>query len=65
METTTKLLNEIAGLKQYRNQVIRALVRTEQWYAKEVSNPNTEGRIIEKDTLEKVLRIFKEEGVSQ
>lgn len=65
MEITAKLLDEIAGLKDHRNRVVKALVRIDQWHTKDVSNPNTEGRKIEKNTLEAVLRIFKEEGVSQ
>lgn len=65
MENTKKLLDEIDGLKKYRDQTVKALERIDQWHTREVSNPNTEGRKSEKETLETVLRIFKEEGVGK
>ena len=65
MENTAKLLDEIAGLKEYKHQVGKALARIENWDTRKVSNPSTQERITEKETLETVLRIFREEGVNR
>ena len=65
MENTAKLLDEIAELKEYKYQVGKALARIENWHTRKVRNENTNGRIIEKQTLETVLRIFEEEGANQ
>ena len=56
MENTAKLLGEIAELKEYKHQVGKALARIEYW--QKVAVPSS------KQTLEKVLNIFKE-GVKQ
>ena len=61
MENTAKILNKIAELKKYRHQVGKALARIEHWHTRKVSNPNTQGRKTEEETLETVLRIFEEE----
>lgn len=61
MENTAKLLGEIAELKEKLHKHDKAIAGIEQWLARDVSNPNTEGRIVERKTLEAVLRIFKEE----
>ena len=53
METTAKLLDEIAGLKGYKHQVGKALARIEHW--QDEAGPNS------KQTLERVLSIFDEE----
>ena len=60
MENTAKLLDEIARLKEKLHKHDKAITRIEQWLTRDVSNPNTEGRIVEKATLKAVLRIFKE-----
>ena len=60
MENTAKLLDEIARLKEKLHKHDKAIARIEQWLTRDVSNPNTEGRIVEKATLKAVLRIFKE-----
>lgn len=62
MENTAKLLDEIAKLKEKLHKYGKAIERIEQWLT---SYPNTQTRIPEKETLETVLRIFKEEGVDQ
>ena len=62
MENTAKLLGDIAGLKEKLHKHDKAIARIEQWLTRGVSNPDTEGRIIERKTLEAVLRIFEEEG---
>ena len=54
MENTAKLLDEIAGLKEYRHQVMKALARIEHWQ-KGAPEP------IRQQTLERVLSIFEEE----
>ena len=61
MQNTAKLLDDIAGLKGKLHQHGKAIARIEQWLTRDVSNPNTEGRIVERETLKAVLRIFKEE----
>ena len=65
MQNTAKLLDEIAELKEKLHTHDKALARLEQWlwFTRDVSNPNTEGRKVERETLKAVLRIFKEEGV--
>ena len=56
MENTAKLLDHIAALKEYKHQTIKALARIG-----EETEPN-EARQTERETLETVLRIFKEEA---
>ena len=55
MENTAKLLDEIARLKEYKHQVGKALARIEYWQQNAVTEPNN------KQTLDRVLSIFKEE----
>ena len=62
MENTVKLLDEIAELKEKLYTHGKAIARTEQWLTRKVSNPDTKGRTIERETLKAVLRIFEEEG---
>ena len=61
MENTAKLLDEIAKLKEKLHKHDKAIARIDQWLTRDVSNPNTEGRTIERETLKAVLRIFEEE----
>ena len=65
MPNTAKLLNEISELKEKLHQHGKAIARIEHWHTRKVSNPNTQARILEKETLEEVLRIFDEEGVNK
>jgi len=58
---STKLLTEIAELKEQLHKHGKAIARIEHWHTRKVSNPNTQAREVEKQTLETVLRIFKEE----
>lgn len=53
MENTAKLLNEISELKEKLHKHGKAIARIEHWHTRTES--------IEKQTLETVLRIFKEE----
>ena len=62
MQNTAKLLGEIAELKEKLHKHDKAIAEIEQWLTRDVSNPNTEGRIVERETLKAVLRIFKEGG---
>ena len=61
-EAISELTNENAELKEQLHQHGKALARIGHWHIRKVSNPNTQARIIEKETLETVLRIFKEEA---
>ena len=63
MENTAKLLDHIVALKEYKHQTIKALARIGHWYGRlgEETEPN-EARQTERETLETVLRIFKEEA---
>ena len=55
MKNTTKLLDQIAELKEYRHQIGKALARIESWH-------DRLGQGVEpSETLEMILRIFKEE----
>ena len=66
MQNTTKLLDQIAELKEYRHRVGKALARIGHWHnrvGKETAA--SEAREAEWKTLETIVRIFKEEGVSQ
>lgn len=55
VEHIAKLLDQIAELKEYKHQVGEALARIEYWQQNVVTEPNN------RQTLEKVLDIFKEE----
>ena len=61
-EAMSELLNENAELKEQSHQHGKALARIGHWHTRKVSNPNAQARITEKETLETVLRIFKEEA---
>ena len=65
MENTAKLLGEIAGLKEKLHKHGKVIARIEQWHTRKVENPNAQARLTEGETLETVLRIFKEEGVKE
>lgn len=54
-ENKAKLLDEIAGLKEYRDKVLKALARIEHWQ-------NGVAEPIRRQTLERVLSIFEEEA---
>ena len=58
MQNTAKLLDEIAELKKYKHQVGKALARIEHW-------SNTDAGPNSQKTLERVLSIFREEGVNR
>ena len=60
-EVVSELQNEIDELRDYQHRTEKALARIEHWHTRRVSNPNTQARIMERDTLETVLRVFKEE----
>ena len=60
-EVVSELQNEIDELRDYQHRTEKALARIEHWHTRRVSNPNTQARITEKETLETVLRIFDEE----
>ena len=64
MQNTAKLLNEISELKEKLHKHDKAIARIEQWYTIK-PHENTRARIIERETLETVLRIFKDEEVSE
>lgn len=66
MEHTAKLLGEIAELKEYKHRVGKALARIGHWH--DLVGGDTaafEAKEVEWGTLESILRIFKEEGVSR
>ena len=66
MENTTKLLDQIAELKEYRHRVGKALARIDHWHNRVGENTEAfEAKEAEWKTLETIVRIFKEEGVSQ
>jgi hypothetical protein len=52
MGNTAKLLDEIAELKGKLHQHGKAITRIEQWHTRKVNNPDTQGRILERETLE-------------
>ena len=60
-EILSELQNEIDELRDYQHRIEKALARIKNWHIRKVSNPNAQARIIERDTLEAVLRIFDEE----
>ena len=64
-EVLSELQNEIDELRDYQHRTEKALARIKYWHIRKVSNPNTQARINEKETLETVLRIFKEEGANE
>ena len=57
-EAVSELINEIAELKEYKHRVGKALARIEHW-------SNTDAGPNSQQTLERVMSIFKEEGVSE
>ena len=72
MENTTKLLNEIAELKEKLHKHGKAIARIEHWHsatsiisisAAKTQKENAQAREVEKGILEMVLRIFEGEGV--
>ena len=65
MENTAKLLDEIAKLKEKLHKHDKALARIGYRLATYPRSVNPQARETEKQTLEAVLRIFKEEEASQ
>lgn len=61
-EEKLEMYNEIAELKEQLHKHDKAIARIEHWHIAKL-NENTQARIVEKETLETVLRIFKEERV--
>ena len=61
MEHTAKLLSEIAKLKEKLHKHDKAIARIGYWLATLPRTDNPQARETEKQTLETVLRIFKEE----
>ena len=60
-EVVNELQNEIDELRDYQHRTEKALARIKYWHIRKVSNPDARARIIEKETLETVLRVFDEE----
>ena len=59
-EVVSELQNEIDGLRDYQHRIEKALARIKNWHISK-ARTNSNARIIEKETLETVLRIFDEE----
>ena len=61
-EVLSELQNEIDELRDYQHRTEKAIARIESWLSIQTGKENTEERKIVKQTLESVLRIFKEEA---
>lgn len=60
MKNTAKMLDEIAGLKEELHNHKKAIAEIKFWLLVETGEKNAMAREIERQTLETVLRIFKE-----